>query len=77
MLICATSRTILSRHLKPFLLIRLHTLVFAKDHNSSVFCHLRILESKTLALAYPQHLSSQPFASTYTSPRVDASPLLC
>src|SRR6267154_5933830 len=55
MLICATSRTIRSRHLNPFLLIRLHTLVFAKDHNSSVFCQLRPLQSKTSGVPYPQH----------------------
>ena len=77
MLIRATSNTVLSLHLKPFLLIRLHTLVFAKDHNSGVFYHLRTLESKTPGVAYPQHSSSQPSASSYTSPRVDASQLLC
>ena len=78
MLIRATSSTILSQHLKPFPLIRLHTLVFAKDHNSSVFYHLRTLESETPGVvAYPQHSSSQRSASTYTSPRVDASQLLC
>jgi hypothetical protein len=59
MLIRAKSSTILSQHLKPFLLIHLHTLVFAKGPNSDVFYHLRTLESKTPRLAYPQHSSSQ------------------
>ena len=72
MLIRATPGTILAQYLKPFLLIRLHTLVFAKDHNSSVFYHLRTLESKTpgggipSALILPALRVRLPFLHFYT-----------
>src|SRR5260370_39498713 len=62
---------------KLFLLIRLHTLVFARTINSIVFNNVHALEGKTSGVAYSRHSSSQLSASSYASPRVDASQLLC